>query len=174
EAVAEVELRGLQHLARQGLARGGDARARLEVLDELPSRGAYLFAPVAPGLGDRDQHLLERGQAVPRLGREVRPAEERLAARLQEDGHRPTALAGQRDDRVHVDRVEVRPLLAVDLYADEALVHHARGERVLEGLALHHVAPVAGGVADREQDRLFFPSRAAARAALPPLAAHPG
>ena len=71
----------------------------------------------------------------------------------QEDGHRPAAVAGQRDDRVHVDRVEVGPLLAVDLDVDEALVHQRRRLRVLERLVLHHVAPVAGGVADREQDR---------------------
>ena len=49
--------------------------------------------------------------------------------RRQEDGHRPAAAAGQRDDGVHVDRVEVGPLLAVDLDADEVLVHHARGQR---------------------------------------------
>jgi hypothetical protein len=52
-----------------------------------------------------------------------------------------------------VDRVDVGALLAVDLDVDEALVHERRDDRVLEGLVLHHVAPVAGGVADREQDR---------------------
>ena len=111
----------------------------------------------------REQHLLERRQPVPRLRREVGAAEERLARRRQEHRHRPAAVPGQRDDGVHVDRVEVGPLLAVDLDRDEVLVQHARGQLVLERLPLHHVAPVARGVADREQDRAC-PRRARARA----------
>ena len=63
--------------------------------------------------------------------------------------------------RVHVDRVDVRALLAVDLDADEALVHQRRDLRVLEGLALHHVAPVAGRVADRDEQRAVLLARAA-------------
>ena len=38
-------------------------------------------------------------------------------------------MAGQRDDRLHVDGVEVGPLLPVDLDADEVLVHQRRGLR---------------------------------------------
>ena len=57
-------------------------------------------------------------------------------------------------------RVEVGPLLAVHLDADEVLVHQRRGRLVLERLALHHVAPVAGRVADAEQDRLLLRARA--------------
>ena len=40
--------------------------------------------------------------------------------------HRPAALAGHRLDGAHVDLVEVRPLLAVDLDRDELLVEHRR------------------------------------------------
>src|SRR5207244_3580899 len=87
-------------------------------------------------------------------GRVVRAAEERLAVGREEDGHRPTALARQRDDRVHVERVDVEPLLTVNLDANEPLVHQLRGLVVLERLVLHDVAPVARGVADGEQDRL--------------------
>src|SRR5919197_619807 len=61
-----------------------------------------------------------------------------------------------RSDGVHVDRVHVRALLAVDFDVDEALVHESSRLVVLEGLVCHHVAPVTGGVADREQDRLVL------------------
>ena len=128
---------------------------------------AHLVAARLPRLGHGEQHLRERGQTVSRLGREVGAAEERLAFGRQEHGHRPAAAARQRDDRVHVDRVEVRALLAVDLDADEALVHHARRRRVLERLALHHVAPVAGRVADREQDRAVLEPRTRQRLVAP-------
>ncbi len=62
-----------------------------------------------------DEHLREARQTVARLRREVRPAEERLALGGEEDRHRPAALTRQGDDRVHVQRVDVGPLLAVDL-----------------------------------------------------------
>ena len=109
---------------------------------------------------------------MPRLGREVRTAEERLAARREEDRHRPAALSGQRDDGVHVHGVEVGALFTVDLDAHEVLVHHARGERILERLTLHHVAPVTGGVADREQDRPVLVSCPSERLAVPRLPIH--
>ena len=134
--------------------------------ERLGLRGDVL-GPLPVRVGDRAQHLPERGQPVPRLGREVRAAEERLAVGREEDGQRPAALPGERDDGVHVDRVDVRPLLAIDLDVDEELVHHRRGRLVVERLALHHVAPVAGGVADRDEQRLALRAGATERL-LPP------
>src|SRR3712207_7355348 len=49
--------------------------------------------------------------------------------------------------------VEVGPLLAVDLDRDEVRVEERRRLGILERLALHDVAPVAGRVADRQEDR---------------------
>src|SRR3546814_15442414 len=51
-------------------------------------------------------------------------------------------------------RSDVRALLAVDLDVDEQPVHLAGDVGVLERLVRHHVAPVAGGVAHRQQHRL--------------------
>ena len=69
--------------------------------------------------------------------------------------------------RVHVDRVDVGPLLAIDLDVHEVLVHERRRLGVLERLVLHHVAPVAGRVADREQDRLVLRPRPRERLLAP-------
>ncbi len=112
-----------------------------------------LVAAGAERLVHRLQQLRERRHAVPRLRREVGAAPERPAVRRQEDRHRPAAAAGQRHHRVHVDGVDVGPLLAVDLHAHVQPVHQLRDGLVRERLVLHHVAPVAGAVADREQDR---------------------
>ena len=98
------------------------------------------------------QQLHEARTPGHRLGGEVGAAEERLAVGGHEDRHRPAARAGHRLGGLHVDGVDVGSLLAVDLHVDEQLVHHRRGRRVLEGLVGHHVAPVAGRVADRQQD----------------------
>src|SRR5205823_6473437 len=87
------------------------------------------------------------------LGRKVRASVERDAFGSQEHRHGPAAAAGHRLDGLHVDLVDVGPLLAVDLDVDEQLVHDASDVVVLEGLALHDVAPVTRRVAHREQHR---------------------
>ena len=121
----------------------------LGLLDEL-------VAPVAPGVVDRVQEAHEAGHALAVVMREVGAAEERPAVGVEEDGHRPAALPGHRLDRLHVDGVDVGPLLAVDLHVDEAVVHHRGDVVVLERLVGHHVAPVARRVADRQEDRLVL------------------
>ena len=70
-------------------------------------------------------------------------------------------------DGVHVDRVEVGALLAVDLDADEVAVHLRGGVGVFERLMGHDVAPVAGRVADAEQDRLVLGASPAERFVAP-------
>ena len=56
----------------------------------------------------------------------------------------------------HVHAVHVGPLLPVHLDADKAGVEQRPNLLDLKGLPLHDVAPVAGGVADREEDQLVL------------------
>ena len=99
------------------------------------------------------QHVQERRPAPGCGRREVGAAVERLERRRQPHAHRPAAAAGGGLHEGHVDAVDVGPLLAIDLDADELAVQHLRGGRVVERLVRHDVAPVAGGVADRQEDR---------------------
>ncbi len=114
---------------------------------------ADLLAVLLPGLRDRLQDLGPGRHAMTRLRGEVGAAVERDLLGREEDVERPAAATRHPLHGLHVERVDVRALLAVDLHADEVLVHHRRRRRVLEGLPLHHVAPVAGGVADRHEHR---------------------
>ena len=101
--------------------------------------------------------------------RKIRAAEEGPLIRgTQEHGQRPAARIG-RDHLLRrlVDLVEVGPLLAVDLDVHEQAVHHSRGRGVLEGLVRHDVAPVAGRIADRQQDGLVLPLRQRERLLAP-------
>src|SRR5262249_9958857 len=66
---------------------------------------------------------------------------------------RPPPAVPHRLHGAHVHRVDVGPLLAIDLDGDVVLVQIRRDLLVLERLLRHHVAPVAGRVADAEQDR---------------------
>ena len=100
------------------------------------------------------QHMRKAGTAVARVLGEVGAAPERLGVGGEEHGERPAALLAELVQRRHVDGIDVGALLAVDLDVDEEVVHHRGGPVVLEALMRHDVAPMAGGVADREQDGL--------------------
>jgi hypothetical protein len=52
---------------------------------------------------------------------------------------------------IHVDLINVGTFFAVDLDIDEKLVHHPRGRLILKRFMCHNVAPVTGGVTDRQQ-----------------------
>ena len=102
------------------------------------------------------------------------PPKNGLPSGVRNTRHRPAALAGHRLDRVHVDRVQVRPLLAVHLDGHEPAVELRRGRLVLERLALHHVAPVARRVADRQEDRAVLPPARARAPRGPTGTSRPG
>ncbi len=114
---------------------------------DLVRRLLDVAAAVSPGFGYRRKKLQESRFGI------VGAAEERPPVGRQEARHGPAALPGQRNGGVHVDGVDVGPLLAVHFDADEAVIHRRGHLVVLERLMCHHVTPVAGRVADREQDR---------------------
>ena len=136
-----------------GSRRRGYLARPADGLDELRRLGRHVAAPLGVRRGHGREDVAEGGHPVPRRRREVRTTPVGLPVRSQEHRHRPAALAGERDDGLHVDAVHVGALLAVDLDVDEALVHEHGRLVVLERLVLHHVAPVACGVPDREQNR---------------------
>jgi hypothetical protein len=85
--------------------------------------------------------------------RVVGATEEGASVRGQEARHRPSALAVHGDGGVHVHGIQVRTFFPVHLDADEAGIHEGGHLVILERLVSHHVTPVAGCVADRQQDR---------------------
>ena len=137
-------------------SRSGELPAAGQRRRQLARLGQQLLAPVAPRLVDRLQQPGEPGQAVPVLLGVVRPAVERLPLGGEEHRHRPSAPAGHRLHRRHVDGVDVGPLLPVDLDVHEQPVHDLGRRRILERLVGHHVAPVAGRVPHRQHDRLVL------------------
>ena len=73
--------------------------------------------------------------------------------RQSEHRHGPTARAGQQLHRLHIHGVYVGPFLPVDLDGHEPGIEHLGDTRVLETFVSHHVAPMASGVPDRNEDR---------------------
>src|SRR5579884_3714931 len=157
--------------ARRGrVASRAAAAARLhadDALEELLAGSRHVVRALAVRARDRLEDARETREAVA-VGRgEVGPAVEGPSLGGEKDGERPAAVPGEELDGLHVHVVDVGALLAVDLHVHEELVHQARDGRVLEALPLHHVTPVAGRVADREEDRLARRARRSERL-LPP------
>ncbi len=114
-----------------------------------------LVGPIGPHRRHPAEDVVEARRAVAGGGGVVGATEEGLALGGEEHGHRPAAAAVLEGlDGLHVQLVDVGALLAVDLDAHEVLVHGRGDAFVLEGLPLHHVAPVARAVAHRQEDGL--------------------
>jgi hypothetical protein len=162
--------RGAVEQARSDSAR---VRAHAQPCDaadgagDLLRLGLHLAAARAVGVDHRVEHGGEAGHPVALRRREVGAGEEGALLRGEEDGEGPAAGAAHELHHQLVDVIEVGPLLAVDLHVDEELVHLGGDGLVLEALPLHHVAPVAGRVADAEQDRLVVAAGALERLLAP-------
>ena len=122
---------------------------------------------VLPCIRHTEQDLPETRHAVAWFLGKIGAAVERPALRCEKDGHRPTAVPRHRGDGTHIYTVQIRPLLTIHLDIDKMLVHQQSRFIVFEGLVGHHVAPVAGRIADAQQDGLVFRFRQA-QGSLPP------
>ena len=147
--------------------------AVLEQLLEHVRAGFLDFAAIlAPCLREPLENRAESRPPVASVGRKIRPAEKRLAFRRQPHRHGPSAAAGRRLHEQHVDAIQIGPLFAVDFHRHEVLIQDPRDVFVLERFALHHVAPVAGGVTDREKNRLVFLAGLVERLLAPRIPIH--
>ena len=153
-AGSQVGVRLLQQLRGEPLPRPLAQRCRLDAARQVVGRLQHLYAAVVVRVGHGPEKPGKPGHGCPVLRGKVGAAVEGLALRRQEGGQRPASPAGQRLHRLHVDAVQVRPFLPVDLDADEVLVHLPGDGLVFKRLPLHHVAPVAGRIADGEKDGL--------------------
>ena len=179
EPAVEVALqrrarRGERGAGEFGAGRGGRRQQLAEHLHQCGPLSLDFGAVLRVVLRHALQHVAERGHAVFRLPGEIGAPEERpVIARREEHRERPAA-AALREHLVRglVDAVEVGPFLSIHLHVDEALVHHGGRRGVFERLVRHHVAPVAGGIADREQDRPVFGPRPLERFRPPRVPVH--
>ena len=168
---------------------GPDERQTLDALarffeHQFPHSDEVL-PPVQLAVGERRlPPVLERANAVIRVGIGVVPGiglgqdatviiHHHAAAgpRVRRVVLEARALIG-RDDVGHVDLVDVRAALAVDLHGHEPRVERIGRGLIAEGLAVHHVAPVARGVADREKDGATGVARKLERLVAPRVPVH--
>ena len=121
----------------------------------------------AVGFCDAGQHLGQSWAAVAGLGREVGATPEGLAVGRQEHGQGPAAMLAEQAQCGLVNAINIRVFLAVHLDGNEQSVHEGGDVFVFEALTRHDVAPVAGGIANREQDGLVLVAGARQRFRAP-------
>ena len=150
EALLQIMYRGREYAGVEY----ADSRARLRRLPNMPndllSTLLHLVLLVLPCIRHAEQNLPEARHAVAGLLGEIGTAVEGPAFRCKKDRHRPPAVSCHRGDGTHINTVQIRSLLAVDLYVDEMLIHQQGRFIVFERLVGHHMAPVAGRVADTQ------------------------
>ena len=159
EAAGELLITGVeQGDAGRGFAGlgGGGGREFTQLGQYLVGLLLDLGAVLVPGFGDLGQDGFQSWLTAAVFRRKIGAAGEGFQFRGQENRHGPAAPACRRLDESHVGGVHVGTFLAVHLDRHEVVVHELGDDRVLEGFPLHDVAPVAGRVTDRKEDRFVF------------------
>ena len=151
----------LEHLRgnlRRLDAPGHDVVDAIGQLVRVLPQGIPLAQPVSRDLGQ---------QRAKRAGRIICAGVKRLFVRRQKHRIGPAASAGDELGREHIGLVHVRAALAVDLDGNEAGIENFGDFVILKALARHHMAPVAGGIAHRQEDRLVLLFRLGERRIAP-------
>ena len=154
--VQRLRIRDQRLLAGLSSRRGDE----LQTIEQLAGGMLDASAVLLPHAGELAEQIEEARLPPSRGRRKVGAPVERLQVRREEHRHRPSAGPRRRLHERHVDAVDVGPLLAIDLDRDEVAVQPPGNLLVHERLVLHDVAPVARGVADREEDGLVVLPRA--------------
>jgi hypothetical protein len=118
-----------------------------------------LVASFMPGFVHLLQHLKEAWAAELRLGWPVRASIKRFQVRSEKHVQRPSALSGHGLHKRHVNAIDVRTFLAIDLYTDKLLVEVLGRFNILERFTFHDVAPMTRRVANAQENRLVLAAR---------------
>ena len=131
-----------------------------------------------PRIGNRIKQLLETWSPPCRLRWVIRPNKKRHAIRgFQERRKWPTTTCSTfcclriNLTRLHINVINVRPLLAVDFDANKRFIHLSGTLCIFKAFVFHHVTPMARCVTNGKKNRdIAFPSDfESLRAPRPPI-----
>ena len=123
-----------------------DGRGRLQ----------HLVGFLAPHPRDLLENFDKARPPPPRGRWEIGPSVKRFERGGEPHAHRPAPGPGGGLNKCHVDAVHIWPLLAINLDRHVVPIEQAGHVGVFETLMLHHVAPVARRIADRQENQLVF------------------
>ena len=122
----------------------GEFKAR----GDLVGRRGDFDTALAPDIADLLQHGKEAAATVAFVGRKICAAEKRFQFWREKNIQRPAAAARGALHERHVNLVHIRTLLAIHFDAHKMFTQKRADLFVLERFTLHHMAPMAGRVAD--------------------------
>ncbi len=167
-------IEALQQLLRRPVQQDGGRSAAVPMLPpagdvprDLPAQIQQLLPAGVPQPPRLVQQLQQPQLSLPASGRQIGSRPEGLLFRGQQEGQGPASCAGQGLAGRHIYPVDVGPFLPVHLDRNEVPVQYRRHLRIAEGFLSHHMTPVAGGVADGEEDGLVLFSSLRQRAGAP-------
>jgi hypothetical protein len=126
-----------------------------------PGRGGLKVLPLLfPEPGDAGKEIDKTGPAATGSAGKIGAGKEWFFFGCQDDVEWSAPLPGHLLADCHVDPVNIRAFLPVHLYSDEMLVEDFCNGLILKGFMRHDMAPVTGGIPDRDKDRLVLFSSA--------------
>ena len=137
-------------LVLPGLGGGGLPLGRQE-RPYLPGGLQQALPVLRPAAGNGGEQGDEPRLVSPAVFGYIGPGKKGQLVRRHYYGERPAAAAGEGLAGLHINAVHIRALLPVHLYRDVVAVQQRSYLRVLKALPGHHMAPVAGGIADGEE-----------------------
>ena len=156
-----------KHAGAQHIFFAGEYGRSLQMLGNLARTLDDFAALRFPGVDNALHQLDEAGHAVTWGWRKIGAAVKRPSFRREEYSHRPATLAGHGYHCLHVNRVQIGALFTVNFNVDEMRVHVVSSGFILKRFMGHNVAPVAGRVANAEQNRFVFLAGAVQRVLAP-------
>ena len=120
----------------------------LHLLNQLPGGLCQLLPVLIPALVQGPQQIQKSNPAVGALPGKISSCIKRLSIRRQKQTGRPSAASGKQHTGRHVNAVNIRPLFSVYFHRNKMTVQLFSHLFILKILMGHHMAPVAGAVAD--------------------------
>ena len=125
------------------------------LVDGFGDSGGLFNEFIASGVPQLVNAFAEFGKAKMTATRglwKIGSGKERSAVGEGENCHWPTTVTVHCLNGIHVDRVDIGSFLAIDLDVDEQPIHEFASGFVFERLMSHDVAPMAGRIADRNEN----------------------
>jgi hypothetical protein len=151
--VVHVRQPGAHHICDHALAEHGFRLWRgnkVGLLHAVGELGGILQSLLGVGVPQAG-HILN--YAHPLFLGEIGAAIQRSSIGQGDAVERPTSTAGHQLHGSHVYLVHIGPFFSINFYIDEQAVHHLGHCLVLKALALHDVTPMAGAVADADEQQ---------------------
>src|SRR5256714_6587309 len=130
-----------------------------QCINNVRSLPRNFCAIIFPGFGNPLQNSLESRMTKSVFRGEIGSTDKRCELWSKPYAHRPAATARCCLDESHVNAIHIGSLFTIDFNVHKLASHDVGGGSIFEGLMRHDVAPVTGGITDREKNGLVFASR---------------